>query len=73
MLSPPRNAASVTGPVNPLREPTVIVNVLFSVPVEGAVTVREVGLAESLKSGPVTSTVTLAKCVMDVLLAESRI
>ncbi len=60
ILIPERNAASVTVPVNPSREATVIVEVTFVVPVAGAVTVREAGLAESLKSGPVTSTVTLA-------------
>jgi len=47
-------------PVNPSREATVIVEVTFVVPEAGAVTVLEAGLAESLKSGPVTSTVTLA-------------
>ena len=60
MLIPGMKAARVTVPVKPFREPTVIVEVTFIVPVDGAVTVREVGLAESLKSGPDTFTVTLA-------------
>ncbi len=47
----------VTALLNPFREPIVTVEGLLA----GAVMVRDVGLAERAKSGPVTRTETIAK------------
>lgn len=61
MLGPKTDASRSTGSVNPLSEVTVMVDVEFVVPVDGAVTVAELGLAAREKSGPETSTVRKAE------------
>ncbi len=69
MLNPARKTVSETMPVNPWRDVTVTVEFLFVFPVDRAVIERELGLAESVKSGPVTFTRTLAMWDVDVLFA----
>jgi len=56
----------VTALLNPFRELRVTVEGL----VAGAVMVREVGLAERVKSGPVTRTETIAKWDRELLPAS---
>ena len=56
----------ITALLNPFRELRVTVEGL----VAGAVMVREVGLAERVKSGPVTRTETIAKWDQELLPAS---
>ena len=56
MLKPKTVATRLTGEVNPFSEVTVMVDVDVMLPLGGAVMVVELGLAERVKSGPLTST-----------------
>ncbi len=70
MLAPATNAARETVPENPSKDVIVTVEFLFVFPVKGASINIELGLAERAKSGPVTLTMTLVMCKVDVLFAS---
>ncbi len=55
-------------PANPFRYLIVTVDVAVDVPEAGAVMLRELGLAEREKSGPVTTTKTSASCISGPLV-----